>query len=345
MDEPKNRGLIFAPGPAGRCDDYRVGGAVIERDADGQAWRMWYYCRDAAYDRPAPATLGTGRIATATSTDGIAWTRFDGPLELGAVFIPDADQSRFDCGHVGLTDVTRANVDGTLGWRMWYFGGGSEVSETGIPWLGTVTGLRLRCGIATSTDGIAWRRQAGACADGALFDILDDELYAAWPNAIVLEDTTLIQYTAPTLDLAEYRTRVVALQADGSVERLGDLRWDGPEYEHDVGGMITRHVIPHPDGEGLLMAYTALDAEHRRSIALARSNDGLVWRRQPKPILEPGETGAWDDFGVAANRLVVAGDRLHLYYYGFRSLTAPAAPRGIGLATTSLAGPWEFSRI
>ncbi|HBJ92509.1 MAG TPA: hypothetical protein DDZ43_06510, partial [Hyphomonadaceae bacterium] len=41
----------------------------------------------------------------------------------------------------------------------------------------------------------------------------------------------------------------------------------------------------------------------------------------------------WDAGGVAANRLVAAGDTLYFYYYGFQSLGADDAARGIGLAT------------
>ena len=111
-------GLILAPGPAGRCDDYRVGGAVVEHGADG-VWRMWYYCRDRAFDKDAPPTLGSGRVALATSRDGRAWTRVDGPASLGAVLEPRTDAGAFDSLHLGLTDVTR--YDGA--WWMWCFGG------------------------------------------------------------------------------------------------------------------------------------------------------------------------------------------------------------------------------
>ena len=109
-------GLVLAPGPAGRCDDFRVGGAVVHAGADGQ-WRMWYYCRDRAFDRDAPPTLGSGRVALATSHDGIHWQRVDGPATAGAVLDPNPDPAAFDSLHVGLTDVTRH--DGA----WWHHGG------------------------------------------------------------------------------------------------------------------------------------------------------------------------------------------------------------------------------
>ena len=337
-------GLVLAPGPAGRCDDFRVGGAVVDHDPATGAWRMWYYCRDQAYDRPAPQTLGSGRIALATSADGIAWQRFDGALELGSVMIPAAGLDRFDCGHIGLTDMTRD----VSGWRMWYFGGALDVVRTGKPWLGDMPGLAMRIGVAHSANGTAWRRMPGALANGALFDILPDELYAAWPNAITQGDRTLLHYTAPTHAMDAYRTRVVSVATDGAVTRLGDLHWLDGARAHDVGGIVTRHTIASPiDGiAGWVMIYTALAADHRRSIGIAASDDGIGWRHlTDAPILLPGAAGHWDDFGVAANRLVAAGDRLHLYYYGFRSLTAIDSPRGIGLAIADLSDPFRFRRI
>ncbi|WP_439534794.1 hypothetical protein, partial [Polymorphobacter sp.] len=69
------------------------------------------------------------------------------------------------------------------------------------------------------------------------------------------------------------------------------------------------------------------------SIAAADSDDGLVWHHLGDgPFFTVGARGAWDDFGVAANRLVAVGDRLYLYYYGFQTLGSEGL-RGIGLAT------------
>jgi hypothetical protein len=258
------------------------------------------------------------------------------------VLAPSADETAFDCGHVGLTDLTRQGA--TL--DMWTFGGGTEIICTGIPALGDVTGLAMRCGLAQSMDGITWQRIAGAGPGGALFDILDDELYAGWPNVLPQAGGgALLHYTAPTLDMVRFRTRIVRLSASLEIERLGELHWLDGTAEHDAAGIVTRHAITHPNGNGWLMAYTGLDARHRRTIALARSEDGIGWVRLGEPVLRPGAAGGWDDFGVAANCLVVTPDHLYLYYYGFRSLTENASPRGIGLAVAERERPFEFRRI
>ncbi len=321
-------GLIFGTGPAGRCDDYRVGGAVVDHDAIGGQWRMWYYCRDATFD--GPSTLGTGRIAFATSRDGIDWNRVDGPLTRGAVFEPSGDPADFDSLHVGLTDVSR----GAGEWLMWYFGGDAVIRETRA--LGPVAGLGMRPGLARSADGIHWRRVRGAHPTGALFGWPEDRLYAAWPNVLHDGVRLILHYTAPTADLARFDT-YVATSKNGILWRQhGLIEWADGAQAYDCGGIVTRQVMPNPlkGGRRFLMVYTATDAAHRRSIAAAESDDGFRWcRLYGEPIFGVGAPGAWDELGVAATRLVVARDLLHLYYYGFQSLGAGEGLRGIGLAT------------
>ena len=324
-------GLIFAKGPAGRCDDHRVGGAIVDYDAIGRVWRMWYYCRDAAF--AGPPTLGTGRISHARSVDGIAWQRIDGPLTRGAVFEPSADPADFDSLHVGLTDVTR----GAGEWLMWYFGGDATPRHTSA--LGAVAGLGMRPGLARSVDGLRWTRVRGMHRSGALFDHRADRIYAAWPNALHDGARFILQYTTPTPDLALYETRIATSNDAIDWAQHGLLRWADGERDYDVGGIITRQLLanPLPGGRRFLMIYTATDAAHRRSIAAADSDDGLLWHRlYDEPIFRTGVPGAWDELGVAANRLVVANGRLYFYYYGFQSLGNDDGARGIGLATAPI---------
>ncbi|MCX6622285.1 MAG: hypothetical protein NTY38_14700 [Acidobacteria bacterium] len=51
-------------------------------------------------------------------------------------------------------------------------------------------------------------------------------------------------------------------------------------------------------------------------IGLARSPDGLRWRKQNAPVLEPGPYGSWDERGVADPYVIRAGGRFYLYYLG-----------------------------
>ena len=324
-------GLIFQASTGDRCDSYRVGGAIVDYDVIGGAWRMWYYCRHRDID--SPPTLGTGYIAHAISDDGVAWTRVDGPEDRGAVLAPSPDKTAFDCVHVGLTDVTR----GAGEWLMWYFGGDARPQKTEAPFLGeSVVGLGMRCGLARSRDGVNWERVAGPHQTGALFDYPDDVMYAAWPNVFFDGRRYIMQYTSAELDLGHFHTRT-ATSADGvNWQAAGDLIWADGLRDYDVGGIVTRQVLanPLPGGRRFLMVYTATDKSHSRSAAAAESDDGLSWHHlYDEPVFHVGAPGAWDSLGVAANRLVPAGDTLFFYYYGFQSLGPDDGARGIGLAT------------
>jgi hypothetical protein len=335
---------VLSPGPAGRCDEFRVGGAVVDHDAISGLWRMWYYCRD--HEMTGPPPLGSGRVALALSDDGIHWRRVDGAAglggaERGAVFGPSGATGEFDALHVGLTDVTR----GAGSWLMWYFAGGMEARTSTNPAIGTMTGIGMRPGLATSTDGVTWERVRGTAAGGALVDYKADQLYAAWPNVFWDGRRHVMQLTVPSLDIADYETEVHVSDDGVNWQALGPIQWAEGRWDWNRGGMVTRQVLqnPLPGGRRWLMIYTGLDAHHRRSICAADSDDGLVWHHLGDgPFFTTGAKGSWDDFGVAANRLVAVGDRLYLYYYGFQTL-GDVGLRGIGLATgTEL---WNLKRV
>jgi len=335
-------GLVFSAGPEGGCDDFRVGGATVDYDAVTGVWRMWYYCRDRAFD--GPPMFGTGRIALARSDDGVHWHRVQGDEALGSVFAPAVSPDDFDSLHVGLTDVTRD----AGGWLMWYFGGSSESRRCEAPSIGTVTGLGLRCGVARSTDGIAWQRIRGPESNGALFDYPTDKLYAGWPNAFWDGQRYVLQYTAPEMDISHYSTFVRTSTDAVNWVQAGEIGWAGSLREYESEGIVTRQVLanPLPGGRRFLMIYTAVNTQHRRSIAAAESDDGLNWHQlYDEPVFHVGTSGAWDDLGVAANRLVVSRGRLYFYYYGFQTLADDDGMRGIGLATCPVGDLRRLGRI
>lgn len=321
-------GLILTQGAAGRCDDYRLGGAVVDRDPASGIWRMWYYCRDRAF--VGPPTLGTGRVAMALSDDGVVWRRFDGPFAGGAVFVPASDPACFDSLHLGVSDVTRLKH----GLLMWYFGGDARPRACAA--LGQVPGLGMRPGLARSRDGVHWKRAPGLEEGNALLPLPADRVYAAWPNAFHDGRDWFLQVTEASSDLSSFRTSVWRAPDACAWQAAGELVFDQGACAYDAGGCVTRQVMlnPLPDGRRFLMIYTGVDNVRQRSIAAADSDDGLVWHRlYGEPIFGIGNDGAWDSLGVASPRLVAAEGQLHLYYYGFQSLGADEGLRGIGLAT------------
>lgn len=336
---PSRAGLVLSPGAAGRCDEFRVGGAVVDHDAVSGLWRMWYYCRD--HEMAGPPPLGSGRVALALSDDGVHWRRVEGKAGRGAVFGPSGVAGDFDALHVGLTDVTR----GAGEWLMWVFAGGDEDRTSTNPGIGTMRGIGMRPGLARSRDGVTWERVRGRATGGALVDYRDDQLYAAWPNVFWDGRRFVMQLTVPSLDIADYETEVHVSDNGVDWQALGPIRWAEGRWDWNRGGMVTRQVLQNPIAKGRrwLMVYTGLDAQHRRSICAADSDDGLVWHHVGEgPFFTTGPKGSWDDFGVAATRLVAVGARLHLYYYGFQTL-GDVGLRGIGLATgTDL---WTLQRV
>lgn len=333
-------GLVLGVGPDGRCDDFRLGGATVMRDAASGEWRMWYYCRDREFR--GPSTLGTGRIALAVSQDGIGWRRYGGDGALSSVFSPSREKGAFDNLHLGISDMTT----GPEGYEMWYFGG-SEALRHSVKF-GLGAGLGMLPGLATSRDGLTWQRRPGSAPGGALVRLPEARLYRSWPNVFRHEGVLYMQLTEASSDLGQYDTSVWRMRDDGQWEGCGLLQWSDATPGYDEAGMVTRQVLPNPLGEGgrLLMVYTAVNASRGRHVAAAHSDDGIHWQRlYREPIFAKGAEGAWDSLGVAANRLVEAEGRLYLYYYGFQTLGDMDGMRGIGLATAPTGDLRDLRRV
>ena len=79
------------------------------------------------------------------------------------------------------------------------------------------------------------------------------------------------------------------------------------------GSYIAANGTTLVHGGELLHWYQAGDPVR---IALARSTDGLAWRKHPAPVLDPGPRGSWDERGVADPWVLEAGGQLVLYYLG-----------------------------
>ena len=335
-------GLILEPGPEGRCDDFRLGGAIVRPDPHSGFLHMWYYCRNTTFD--GPSTLGTGFIAHALSEDGFDWKRDDGSGPLKSVFAPSEKPDRFDTLHVGLTDVTRPGDE----WLMWYFGGTHTPQPIILGGLKLeVPGIGMSIGLASSPDGRDWKRIPGSAFNDAQIDHSAEAVYAAWPNVVHLPDRILMQYTSPTKDLSYFHTRVAQSDDGRNWHPLGDIQWAQEPSAHIAAGIVTRQIMenPIPGGRRYLMIFTAVDADHKRSIACADSDDALVWHElYGEPVFSVGANNAWDSLGVAANSMIVRNGHIHFYYYGFQSLGDDNGARGIGLATCPIGDLRQLER-
>ena len=294
---PPGPGLIFGSGPARSWDSERVSCPRALREADGQ-WKMWYYGRDASFDRRI--TLPTGRVGLAISSDGVRWQRVTGGQTRGAVFDPDPDPARFDSSHVGIGDIHR---EGDVYW-MWYFGGDQSLQRIGPM---KIKGFPMASGCAVSRDGVNWLRLNGPhrgamLTAGGRGDF--DEIMAAWPQVIRWDDGSWRMYYHGLNNRQQYTV--------GWAESTDGLHWEkrspvlgpGPAGRFDDKGVATRHIVRH-HGRWVMFYEGCKDIgegpEVERQIGVAVSNDGLTWERVDGPhpdgsviAQSPKGSGFWD---------------------------------------------------
>jgi predicted GH43/DUF377 family glycosyl hydrolase len=78
----------------------------------------------------------------------------------------------------------------------------------------------------------------------------------------------------------------------------------------------------------------------RPRIGLARALDTHSWRKETKPVLEPGPYGSWDEYGVADPSVV----RIEPYFYLFYLGQDRARRQRLGVARSTDGVRWEKFR-
>ena len=79
------------------------------------------------------------------------------------------------------------------------------------------------------------------------------------------------------------------------------------------GGYISANGHASWDGNEFLYWYQAGNPPR---IGLARSSDATHWTKMPRPVVELGPYGSWDERGVADPYVVRTADAWYLYYLG-----------------------------
>lgn len=285
-------------------------------------FRMWYYGRDAAFD--PEISLPTGRVGFAHSRDGIHWHRVRGPETRGTVFNPSLDAGAFDCGHVGVGDVS---FDGQQ-YDMWYFGGDRQ-STNAVP--GMRRGFPLRIGRATSRDGLNWQRVPGPIR-GAVLDAGRpgevDSGSVGWPQVIKLRPDHWRMYYQTVGGAVGFAICGAESNDQGrSWCKLGVLLGRSSRGRFDENGASTRHVFRWRGGFAML--HQGWNVAARPAIGLAVSRDGLTWTRIDGPLPggavlapAPAESGDWDSGAIGAPCLVERGDNRFFMYYVGREVAA-----------------------
>ncbi len=93
------------------------------------------------------------------------------------------------------------------------------------------------------------------------------------------------------------------------------------------------------EGGEFLYWYQAGEKETPR-IAFARSADGITWSKEPKPVLDFGPSGSWDELGLGDPYVLKLADWFYLYYVGLNR----ARQQHIGLARSRDGVRWEKLR-
>jgi len=213
-----------------------------------------------------------------------------------------------DVGASGTWDDTEVFsptilFDGTK-YQMWYSG------DDGPNW---------RIGYATSVDGIVWEKHPAN-------PVLSIEESGTWDDHSVQGPTVLFDGT-------KYQMWYTA--HDGSNLRIGyATSTDGVDWaKHpanpvlDLGASGTwddsrvGYATVLFNGNGYQMWYTAHDGSNYR-IGYATSVDGIVWVKYlDNPVLDLGESGAWDDDHVFAPTILFDGTKYQMWYSGYDSST------------------------
>lgn len=343
-------GKVFDVGPSGRCDDFAIGAPVVRWNPKINKWMMWYYCRDSEFPRDVAPSMGSGRIAVATSEDGIKWFRHNGPEHAGSILDISQAEGDFDSAHIGVMDVTYNKGK----WYLWYFGGDHQtlnIKPIKFPngYEGTTPrGYCMRPGLAISDDGFSFTKIRANTPSGAAVE-LGDYTFKTWPNGVIDDDEFRIYYTATIWGSLEFVTEYAVSKDAKSWSVRGPIIWSTPPIKSDAKGVMSRHISINPLAEGKkwLMIYSATSASSDRSICAAHSDDGIEWSHlYEEPILHAGESGAWDDGGVETPQLVMNGSAVYLYYYGVTAANnSNNVTSGVGLAISKTGDLRQFKRV
>ncbi len=259
---------------------------------EGGVYRMWYQ-----------GCVGLQcEIGYATSSDGVAWTRFGG----NPVYA--ANPSGWD-QTLGNPVVLH---DGAQ-YKMWYAGNGP---------------LAIQIGYATSPDGINWTRYGSApVLQGA----------TAWDAAatstpvVIKEGSNYTMYFSGHSGDFTYRMGR-ATSADG-------INWtEDPASPLMSPTLPWEETRVHPTG--IVVGSSGYDLYYAAGfnvpqVGHATSVDGRNWTKDAaNPVLPVGASGTWEGTAVGVAKIVTVGSETRMYYGG----SSGSSNWRIGMATYTAGG-------
>ncbi len=226
------------------------------------------------------------------------WDKYEGNPVLGPV-IPWAWMALGDPSLIALPEG---------GFYMVYTAAGADTS-TGV----TLT----RPGAAWSDDGLDWTMSEGTVISSGIPETWDSA--AVETPGIVMDGDSILLYYAGEREHGGGQLAIgLAVSHDGgySYERVGD----GPIITKDTTLFEESRSIESPTvirmGDSLIMWYNGQSLEWKISVCRAASYDGVNWYRHPgNPVLDVGEDGEFDEWGVYAPCVRALDDSLLIMVY------------------------------
>jgi predicted GH43/DUF377 family glycosyl hydrolase len=294
------------PGAPGTWYDAYVSGMTM--DFNGMRYRMWFVGATKASSPGVPYGYVV-RIGLATSTDGMWWRiANDGK----PVFGPGPAGS-FDAKGIAHPYVLR--VGGKyIKYMMWYGGISGETAQD----LGLAPGhVRIeRIGLATSTDGIHWKRENGG---KPVMDLGPkgsiDSIQATGMHVLRIDGKFVMWYGA----YGGSHSLGIATSDDG-------IHWTKGNNGKSLTGLRGREQLGpsvYFDGRKYLMLYQTNVKNQWTSFA-ATSDNGIDWAPawDNKPVLGTPPKGNFDTAGPGRNhsvhptKFIIAGKKVRLWYGG-----------------------------
>jgi predicted GH43/DUF377 family glycosyl hydrolase len=285
------------------------------------------------------------RIGLATSGNGNSWSRFTGS---------GFGSSDLDIGTLGTAFDSRT----ASGPAVVQPGGASE-KFVGFYWGNRGSDFKPRLGEATSADGSAWDKVAGAQTGNSILALGNGAAFDAGgqrdPSALYVQDTGMSQpdyhlwFTALTsaraqsIGYANDQEDAVSLLPDGSwASKAQAFAADGSGF--DATGVSHPSVVK--DGSTFTLFYTGTDASGNTAIGRATSANANLSgaTRGANAVLAP-TPGSFDASGVK-DPVAYQIDATHwvMTYTGVEKRTDPGGKtetiERVGLATSSDGATW-----
>ena len=95
---------------------------------------------------------------------------------------------------------------------------------------------------------------------------------------------------------------------------------DGPVLNPGITGTWDSRSVAHPAvlrHAGVFWMYYSGTDGYRSRVGLARSENGVDWRKLPQPVFSPGTAGSWDAGGVIHPSVIQDGSRFVMAYAGW----------------------------